>query len=111
MLIKLEFKLNIEKKLYNTITEWVSLNKLCVAELIGYAAAFCGTVSLIPQIIKLCKERSAKAISATMYLIYTLGVVLWLIYGIMINSIPLIIAEIITLVLSTVILIMKYLWK
>ena len=101
----------MEKKLYNTITEWVSLNKLCVAEFIGYAAAFCGTVSLIPQIIKLCKERSAKAISATMYLIYTFGVVLWLIYGIMINSIPLIIAEIITLILSIAILIMKYLWK
>ena len=97
--------------MYNTITEWVWTNKLCVTELIGYAAAFCGTVSLIPQIIKLWKERSAKAISATMYLIYTFGVVLWLIYGIMINSIPLIIAEIITLVLSTVILIMKYLWK
>ena len=101
----------MEKKLYNTITEWISLNKLCVAELIGYAAAFCGTVSLIPQIIKLCKERSAKAISATMYLIYTIGVVLWLIYGIMINSIPLIIAEIITLGLSITILIMKYLWQ
>jgi len=97
--------------LYNTITEWVSLNKLYVAEFIGYAAAFCGTVSLIPQIVKLRKERSAKAISATMYLIYTIGVVLWLTYGIMINSIPLIIAEIIALVLSITILIMKYLWK
>ncbi len=97
--------------MYNTITEWVSLNKLYVAEFIGYAAAFCGTVSLIPQIVKLRKERSAKAISATMYLIYTFGVVLWLIYGIMINSIPLIIAEIITLVLSITILIMKYLWQ
>ncbi len=101
----------MEKKLYNTITEWAWTNKLYVAELIGYAAAFCGTVSLIPQIIKLWKERSAKAISAIMYLIYTLGVVLWLIYGIMINSIPLIIAEIITLILSIAILIMKYLWK
>ena len=97
--------------MYNTITEWAWTNKLCVAELIGYVAACCGTVSLIPQIIKLWKERSAKAISATMYLIYTLGVILWLIYGIMINSIPLIIAEIITLVLSIAILIMKYLWK
>ena len=101
----------MEKKLYNTIIEWAWINELCVAELIGYAAAFCGTVSLIPQIVKLWKERSAKAISATMYLIYTLGVVLWLIYGIMINSIPLIIAEIITLILSIAILIMKYLWK
>jgi len=101
----------MEKKLYNPIMEWAWTNELCVAELIGYDAAFCGTVSLIPQIVKLWKERSAKAISATMYLIYTLGVVLWLIYGIMINSIPLIIAEIITLVLSIAILIMKYLWK
>ena len=98
----------MEKKLYNTITEWAWTHKLCVAELIGYAAAFCGTVSLIPQIVKLWKERSAKAISATMYLIYTLGVVFWLIYGIMINSIPLIIAEIITLVLSMAILIMAF---
>ncbi len=101
----------MEKKLDNTITEWAWTNELYLSELIGYAAAFCGTVSLIPQIVKLWKERSAKAISTTMYLIYSLGVVLWLIYGIMINSIPLIIAEIITLVLSIAILIMKYLWK
>ena len=47
----------MEKKLYNTIMEWAWTNELCVAELIGYAAAFCGTVSLIPQIVKLCKER------------------------------------------------------
>ena len=43
----------MEKKLYNTITEWALTNELCVAELIGYAAAFCGTVSLIPQVIKI----------------------------------------------------------
>jgi len=52
----------MEKKLYNPIMEWAWTNELCVAELIGYAAAFCGTVSLIPQIVKLWKERSAKAI-------------------------------------------------
>ena len=101
----------MEKKLYNTITQWAWTNELCVAELIGYAAAFCATVSLIPQVIKIWKERSAKAISITMYLIYSLSLILWLIYGIMINSIPLIIAEIITLILSIAILIMKYLWK
>jgi len=50
----------MEKKLYNPIMEWAWTNELCVAELIGYAAAFCGTVSLIPQIVKLWKERSAK---------------------------------------------------
>ena len=79
------------------------INRLC--------CAFCGTVSLIPQVIKIWKEQSAKAISGNMYLIYSLAVVLWLIYGIMINSIPLIVAEIITLALSVAILIMKYLWK
>ncbi len=86
-------------------------NELCIAELIGYAAAFFSTASLVPQVIKIWKEREVKAISASMYLIYSLAVVLWLIYGIMINSIPLIIAEIITLVLSIAILVMKYLWK
>lgn len=91
--------------------EPLSTNEPYLLDLIGYIAAFCSTISLIPQVIKIWKDRSAKAISITMYLIYSLAVVFWLIYGIMINSVPLITAEIITLVLSIAILIMKYLWK
>lgn len=82
-----------------------------LSELIGYIAAFCSTISLVPQVIKLWQERSAKAISTTMYLIYSLGIIFWLIYGIMINSSPLIIAEVITLILCLTILTMKLLWK
>lgn len=87
------------------------IDLLCTSDGVGYIAAFCSTLAFIPQVIKLWKERSARAISTAMYLIYSLSVILWLVYGVMINSIPLIIGEIITLILSVAILLMKYLWK
>ena len=61
--------------------------------------------------IKIWKFRSVKDISTGMYVIYTFSVILWLIYGIIINSEPLILAEILTLILVCAILTMKYLWK
>ena len=49
-------------------------------DIIGYLAAFFSTISLLPQIIKLYRERSARAISIIMYSLYSIGTVLWLVY-------------------------------
>ena len=80
-------------------------------ELLGFIAAGLGAISFLPQLIKIWKFRSVKDISTGMYIIYTFSVILWLIYGIIIKSEPLIRAEILTLILVSTILIMKYLWK
>ncbi len=79
-------------------------------DIIGYLAAFFSTISLLPQIIKLYRERSARAISVIMYSLYSIGTVLWLLYGILLNSVPLIITEVITLIFALTILMMKLKW-
>ena len=80
-------------------------------ELLGFVAAGLSAFSFLPQLIKIWKFRSVKDISTGMYVIYTFSVMLWLIYGIIIKSAPLILAEILTLILVSAILTMKYLWK
>ena len=68
-------------------------------EILGLGAATCTTVAFIPQVYKVWKEKSVKDISLLMYLVLTLGLTLWLIYGIKIYSIPVILANGITLFL------------
>ena len=80
-------------------------------ELLGFVAAILSSISFLPQIIKIWRFRSVKDISTGMYVIYALSVILWLIYGMIIKSEPLILAEILTLILVSAILTMKYLWK
>lgn len=77
-------------------------------EYLGYTAAILGALSFLPQLVKVWRFRSVKDISLAMYIIYTMSVILWLAYGIIIKSAPLITAEILTLVLVSAILIMKY---
>ena len=80
-------------------------------ELLGFIAGALSAISFLPQVIKIWRFRSVKDISISMYIIYALSVILWLIYGIIIKSTPLVIAEIITLILVSTILTLKYLWK
>lgn len=78
-----------------------------VSDFIGSAAAFCTTVAFIPQIVHIIKTRNTSGISLTMYSIFTLGVVLWLIYGLILQSLPIILANVITLLLAGSVLVMK----
>ena len=80
-------------------------------ELLGFVAAGLSAISFLPQLIKIWRFCSIKGISIGMYVIYAVSVILWLIYGIIIKSEPLILAEILTLILVSAILTMKYLWK
>lgn len=70
------------------------------------AGTFC-TISFIPQIIKIYRTKNAKDLSITTFLVFSLGVSLWLTYGILIKEAPIIIANTATLLLVMVILIMK----
>lgn len=81
-----------------------------ITTLIGLIAATCTTVSFLPQAIKIIKTKHTKDLSAGMYSVLTLGVILWLTYGILIKDAPIIVANGITLVfISTILfLIIKY---
>jgi MtN3 and saliva related transmembrane protein len=77
------------------------------ADLIGWLATTLTTVAFVPQVWRAWKTRSARDLSLSMYLIFTAGVVLWLTYGLMIQSWPIIVGNIVTLVLASSVLVMK----
>lgn len=77
------------------------------AEWIGYAAATLTTLSFVPQAWHTFQTRDVRGISLGMYSAFTLGVLLWLLYGVMIGAWPVIVANFITLALAASILTMK----
>lgn len=77
-------------------------------DLIGSVAGTLTTIAFLPQVLKTYRSRSAKDISLVMFLLFSLGVFLWLLYGLSIQSMPIIISNFITLVLSLSILVMKF---
>lgn len=74
---------------------------------IGSIAAVLTTVSFVPQAWHSFKTRDVSGISLSMYSVFTLGVALWLLYGVLLQSWPLMLANSITLVLAVAILVMK----
>jgi MtN3 and saliva related transmembrane protein len=66
----------------------------------GYAAAFLTTASFVPQAWLTFKTRDVRGISLGMYSAFTLGIALWLAYGLLIEAWPVVIANIITLMLA-----------
>jgi MtN3 and saliva related transmembrane protein len=76
-------------------------------ELLGYVAAFLTSASFIPQAVKTIKTRDTRGISRGMYLMFTVGVVFWLAYGIAIVSWPMILANTVTLSMALTILTLK----
>ena len=85
----------------------ISINFFDNIIMLGYFAAFCTTISFLPQALKIWKSNSSKDISLSMFVIFTVGVLCWLIYGILINDLPIVIANSFTLILSLFILIHK----
>lgn len=82
-----------------------------IFELLGYLAAILTTISFLPQAIKTIKTKDTRGISLPMYILFTLGVLFWLIYGLHFSMIPVIIANIITFILASIILFFKIKYK
>ncbi|HSW61482.1 MAG TPA: SemiSWEET transporter [bacterium] len=80
---------------------------MSIVSVIGIAAAICTTVSFIPQVLKTVKTGQTKDISLSMYLIFTTGIALWLIYGILIGDLPIIMANTVTVFLTSIVVVMK----
>ena len=75
-------------------------------EIIGFVAALLTTSAFVPQVIKVWKSKSSKGVSVSMYLVLLLGVFLWGVYGYLIESMSIMIANTVTGLLQLVILIL-----
>ena len=78
-----------------------------LTELVGYLAAALTTLSFVPQAWHTFTTRDVSGVSLGMYSSFTLGVALWLTYGVLLQAWPIVIANVITLALSAGILVMK----
>tara|TARA_Y100001968_G_scaffold92197_1_gene82900 strand:- start:111 stop:386 length:276 start_codon:yes stop_codon:yes gene_type:complete len=76
-------------------------------DLFGFLAAFLTTVAFLPQLYKIWKTKSADDVSLIMLIIFIIGLICWIIYGLNIDSIPILVANIITFIFNFSILILK----
>jgi MtN3 and saliva related transmembrane protein len=80
-------------------------------DLLGLSAGTLTSIAFIPQVIKTWRSRSASDISTRMYTIFTVGVVLWLLYGIELKSMPIVVSNGVTLMLVLCVLGLKYRYR
>lgn len=78
-----------------------------IERLIGFAAATLTTVSFLPQAYHSLRTRDTHSISLGMYMLFTFGVALWFVYGLMIHDLPVMLANAVTLLLALVVLTLK----
>jgi MtN3 and saliva related transmembrane protein len=75
--------------------------------LLGTSAAILTSVAFVPQVLKILKTRNTSGISLIMYTLFVAGVACWLAWGLLMNQTPVVIANAVTLVLSSAVLILK----
>ena len=78
-----------------------------IADWIGSAAAVLTTASFVPQVVHTLRTKDVSGISLSMYGVFVVGVGLWLVYGLLLDAWPIVIANAITVALATCILAMK----
>jgi MtN3 and saliva related transmembrane protein len=77
------------------------------ATALGTVAGILTTAAFVPQVLKTWRSRSARDISAVMFIAFSVGVALWIVYGALVRSAPVVIANSVTLVLALAVLAMK----
>ena len=80
-------------------------------QLLGLSAGTLTTIAFLPQVIKTWRSRSAKDLSLGMFSLFCLGVAMWLAYGILVQDIPVIAANVMTLMLASTLLFFKLRFK
>lgn len=78
-----------------------------ITDLIGTLAAILTTISFLPQALHTFRTKDVRGISLGMYSAFTLGVAMWLIYGLLLGAWPVVIANVVTLALASIILVLK----
>ena len=83
------------------------MNHFNYIDLFGFSAALLTTIAFLPQLYKTWQTKSAEDVSLIMLILFITGLICWIIYGLKINSIPILIANIITFIFNFSILILK----
>ena len=78
-----------------------------IVGIMGFIAGLLTTIAFLPQVIKVYRTKSTKDISLPMYVIFTIGVATWVVYGLMLNSMDVFIFNVITFILAIIILAYK----
>lgn len=82
-----------------------------IINLLGSAAGTLTTIAFVPQVLKTWRSRSGEDISTGMFLLFSSGVLLWLLYGVALEAAPIIIANTITLLLALTIILLKWRYR
>jgi MtN3 and saliva related transmembrane protein len=80
---------------------------MVLVDAVGYFAASCTTLAFLPQAVKVLRDKDTKSLSLGMYVLFTVGVGLWLAYGILKDDYVITLANAITIILSLAILVTK----
>ena len=78
-----------------------------MTELIGYLAAFFTTASFLPQAIKTIRTKDVSGVSLLMYSMFVTGVIFWLIYGWLLGNMVIVAANMVTVILAGIVLVIK----
>lgn len=81
--------------------------QLMDVDYLGFVAGVITTISFVPQVVQIYRSKSGRDISLWMMLLFALGITLWLVYGLVIRSVPIIAANSVTLLLVVTILWLK----
>lgn len=73
----------------------------------GYVAATLTTLAFVPQAVKTIRTRDTRSISLGMYVVFTVGIMFWFGYGLVLGSWPMIVSNAVTFVLASTILVLK----
>ena len=87
------------------------MNNLNYIEFFGFSAALLTTIAFLPQLYKTWKTKSADDVSLIMLILFIIGLICWIIYGLKINSLPILVANIITFIFNFSILILKITYR
>lgn len=80
-------------------------------EIVGLVAAIITTAAFLPQVFKTYKTKDTSGLSLSMYISFLFGVVLWLIYGFHLKSLPMILANTVTIISTLYLVAMKLKYK
>ena len=87
------------------------MNHINYIDVFGFLAALLTTIAFLPQLYKTWQTKSADDVSIVMLILFITGLICWIIYGLKINSIPILVANIITFIFNFLILVLKITYK
>ena len=82
-----------------------------LTDVLGFVAGTLTTAAFVPQVVKAWRTRSTSDISLSMFVLFNIGLVLWLAYGVIIGAWPIVLANVVTLALALTILFFKLRYK